>query len=67
VVKATYTESIRKYTIKYVNRVNLKEEILQQSESEYGTYVPYVGETPRYNGIEGEESAWTYYLFNTWD
>ena len=57
---ATYTQSLRKYTVRYVS----KGTTLQTSTGEYGTYVYYTGDTPTY---VAEESAYVYYLFNRWD
>lgn len=59
-IRATYTESTRKYTIKYVSYGN----VLQESTAEYGTLVSYDGEIPTYTL---EESAYKYYLFDGWD
>lgn len=58
---ATYTESIRQYTIKYTSFNT----VLQESTDNYGTMVPYVGDTPTYTGEE--ESGYKYYLFKGWD
>ena len=60
VIIATYTESLRSYTIKYIS----KGVILQESTGLYGENVPYTGIMPTYTL---EESAYTYYLFNRWD
>ena len=57
---ATYTESLRTYTIKYVS----KGTTLQETSGLYGTNIPYAGEIPTYTL---EESAYAYYLFNRWD
>lgn len=59
-ITATYTESIRKYTIKYVS----KGTTLQETVAQYGENVLYEGSTPTYTL---EESAYKYYLFNRWD
>lgn len=59
-ITATYTESIRSYTIKYVS----KGTIMQESTGLYGENVPYTGSIPAYTL---EESAYKYYLFNGWD
>lgn len=59
-IKATYTESTRSYTIKYVS----KGITLQESTGLYGENVIYTGTTPTY---ALEESAYKYYLFNRWD
>jgi hypothetical protein len=57
---ATYTETIREYTIKYVaNGI-----VLQEAVAPYGTSVWYNGEIPTYTA---EESAYKYYLFDGWD
>ena len=60
VIIATYSESIRKYTIKYVSQGT----VVQESVAQYGTNVVYHGETPTYTL---EESAYKYYLFDGWD
>lgn len=59
-IRATYTESTRQYTIKYMSNGN----ILQENVAEYGTLVIYSGEIPTYTL---EESAYKYYLFDRWD
>lgn len=59
-IKATYTESTRTYTIKYVS----KGTVMQESTGLYGENVVYAGSTPTYTL---EESAYKYYLFNRWD
>ena len=59
-IRATYTESIREYTVKYVSNGN----ILQETKANYGTIVIYNGELPTYTA---EESAYKYYLFDGWD
>lgn len=59
-ITATYTESTRTYTIKYVS----KGITLQESTGLYGENVVYTGSTPTYTL---EESGYKYYLFNRWD
>lgn len=59
-ITATYSSSLRRYTIKYVS----KGTTMQESTGLYGENVPYVGVSPIYTL---EESAYTYYLFNRWD
>lgn len=59
-VTATYTSSLRRYTIKYVS----KGTTLQESTGLYGDNVPYTGIVPTYTA---EESGYVYYLFNRWD
>ena len=59
-ITATYTESIRSYTIKYVS----KGITLQETTGLYGSNILYEGSTPTYTL---EESAYKYYLFNRWD
>ena len=56
---ATYTPSVRKYTIKFVN---YNDEVLQTSEVEYGTKPSYTGETPA-----REKDAPYTYTFAGWD
>lgn len=60
VIKATYTSSIRKYTVRYLNN----SQVLQETTSEYGTVVFYEGDIPTYTA---EEAAFKYYLFKGWD
>lgn len=59
-VTATYTESVRKYTVRYMNRGA----VLQETVAPYGSMVLYTGDTPTYTA---EESAFKYYLFSGWD
>ena len=60
VIKATYTESTREYTVQYV----ANNKVLQSSTAPYGTMVVYNGETPTYTA---GESARKYSLFDSWD
>lgn len=60
VITATYTSTLRSYTIKYVS----KGTTLQTSTAKYGEYVQYEGKTPTYTA---EESGYTFYLFKGWD
>lgn len=59
-VTAVYTESVRKYTVRYLNRGI----VMQSTVAPYGTMVLYTGDTPVYTG---EESAYKYYQFSRWD
>ena len=59
-IKATYTASIREYTVKYVS----KGTVLQETSAPYGATVVYNGEIPTYTI---EESEQTFYLFDKWD
>ena len=59
-ITATYAESLRRYTIKYVS----KGITMQESTGLYGENIPYTGVAPTYTG---EESGYVYYLFNRWD
>jgi len=59
-IVATYSESLREYTIRYVS----KGTILQESTGLYGDNIIYNGSVPTYTL---EESAYKYYLFNRWD
>ena len=60
IITATYTESLRKYTIKYVS----KGITMQESTGLYGENIPYTGVNPTYTA---EETGYVYYLFNRWD
>lgn len=60
VITATYTESLRSYTIKYVS----KGVVLQESTGLYGDNIPYTGANPTYTA---EEAGYVYHLFNRWD
>ena len=59
-VTAVYDESVRKYTVRYMNRGA----VLQSTVAPYGSMVLYTGSTPTYTS---EESAFKYYLFDHWD
>lgn len=59
-ITAVYTESVRKYTVRYMNRGA----VLQETTSPYGSMVLYDGDTPSYTA---EETAYKYYLFSGWD
>lgn len=59
-ITATYTSSLREYTVKYVS----KGTVMQESKGLYGLNVIYTGDTPTYTL---EESAYVYHLFNRWD
>lgn len=59
-ITATYTESLRSYTIRYIS----KGTVVQESTGLYGDNIIYEGEIPTYTL---EESAYKYYLFNRWD
>lgn len=71
-VTATYSESPRSYTIRYMlsiedgsgNEVVSQE--LWSSEGEYGTNVSYGGQ-PEIPTYTMQEAGYTYYLFNRWD
>ena len=60
IITAVYTESLRRYTIKYVS----KGTTVQESTGLYGENVPYTGVDPTYTL---EETGYVYYLFNRWD
>lgn len=60
VITATYTETTREYTVKYVSNNN----VLQTSKAKYGSIVTYKGNTPTYTSGEG---SFKYYLFSGWD
>lgn len=60
IITATYTASLRSYTIKYVS----KGITMQESTGLYGENIPYTGVNPTYTA---EETGYVYYLFNRWD
>ena len=60
VITATYSETTRNYTIKYVSNNT----VLQETSAPYGSSVLYEGEIPTYTA---EESAYKYYLFSGWN
>lgn len=57
---ATYTESTRNYTVRYLAKGIIKQTIT----APYGTYVEYTGDIPTYTT---EEAGYKYYLFKGWD
>lgn len=59
-VTALYSESVREYTVRYLNRGI----VLKTKTAPYGSTVLYEGEIPSYTG---EETAYKYYLFSGWD
>lgn len=61
-ITAVYTESLRKYQIKYVSKGTVLPGY--PKEGYYGDNIIYTGKTPTYTG---EESGYKYYLFNRWD
>ena len=58
-ITATYTESLREYTIKYVS----KGVVVKTATGLYGDNIVYDGETPVYTA----EEPYAFYLFNRWD
>ena len=64
-IKATYSESPRKYSIKYIQTFGNKTTVLQDERMvEYGNYCFYDGDNPTY--VE-EERYNKFYLFKGWD
>lgn len=59
-ITAIYTETTRRYTVKYVS----KGITLQESTGLYGDYIEYTGTIPTYTL---EETGYKYYLFKKWD
>lgn len=59
-VTAVYTESVRKYRVRYMNHGA----VLQDTTAPYGTLVLYDGDIPSYTA---EETAFKFYLFSGWD
>ena len=60
VYTATYTSTVRKYTVRYISKGTVKETIT----ADYGSTVFYSGDIPTYTA---EEGAYKYYLFDRWD
>ena len=60
VVTAQYSESVRKYNVKYMAR----NYVLQETIAPYGSSVAYNGDIPTYTD---EETAYVFYLFTGWD
>lgn len=60
IITATYSETTRVYTAKFVS----KGVTLQETSAPYGSAVFYEGDIPTYTA---EESAYVYYLFTGWD
>lgn len=60
VYTATYTSTVRKYTVRYISKGTVKETIT----ADYGSTVFYSGDIPTYTA---EEGAYKYYLFDKWD
>ena len=59
-ITAKYTESVRKYTVRYKSR----NYVLQTKVAPYGSSVAYEGDIPTYTD---EEAAYVFYLFTGWD
>ena len=60
IITATYSESVRNYTVKYIARGKVR----QETKAPYGSLVLYKGSIPVYTD---EENAYVYYLFSGWD
>lgn len=58
-ITATYTESLREYTAKYVS----KGVVVKTANGLYGDNIVYDGKTPVYTA----EEPYAFYLFNRWD
>lgn len=59
IITATYTESLREYTVKYVS----KGVVVKTASGLYGDNIVYDGETPVYTA----EEPYAFYWFNRWD
>ena len=66
-VTATFDESIREYTIKYVSKGLAGDIVKQETVGKYGENIPYDYETYGIPTYTYEENAYNYYLFNRWD
>lgn len=58
--KATYSEKVRQYTVKYMSMST----VIETHTADYDSYVAPPEEIPTYTA---EESAYKYYLFKGWD
>ena len=59
IITATYTESLREYTVKYVS----KGVVVKNANGLYGDNIIYDGDIPVYTA----EEPYAFYLFNRWD
>jgi hypothetical protein len=59
IITATYTESLREYTVKYVS----KGVVVKTANGLYGDNIIYDGDAPIYTA----EEPYAFYLFNRWD
>lgn len=66
-VTATFTESTRSYTIRYVSKSASGNIVKQETVGKYGEYVPYDFDKYGIPTYTYEEGAYNYYLFNRWD
>lgn len=66
-VTATFSESTRSYTIRYVSKSASGTIVKQESVGLYGENIPYDYETYGIPTYTYEENAYNYYLFNRWD
>lgn len=62
-VTPVFTESIRQYTIKYLNKDGKPLQI--EENCDYGSYHPYTGAIPTYTTFE--DGSLIFYLFSGWD
>lgn len=62
-IHPVFKESIRQYTIKYLNKDGAVLQIEEQCD--YGSYHPYTGATPTYTVFE--DGSYIFYLFKCWD
>jgi hypothetical protein len=63
---AQYTESTRKYTVKFINpKLPESQRVLQTTEELYGDVATY--QQPELPSYKGEEGAYKYYLFKGWN
>lgn len=64
VLTATYTASLRKYTLRYESKgANNTSIVVQESQGEFGDNILFTGEIPTYT----TEEPFKFYLFNRWD
>ncbi len=66
-VTATFSESIREYTIRYVSKSASGTVVKHEAVGKYGENIPYDFDAYGIPTYTYEENAYNFYLFNRWD